>query len=111
MTRLDHRHNFSTHFYPIYLDMFSSNSRSTPSLLQTLKLGSLLAALKKIAKSSFAPQLGLSLFIGLRLGGTTSLAFTWFLQTLAFTSFNRVCTSQVSGDVVAIPTFEISEAI
>jgi len=100
LTRLDHRHNFSQHFYPIYLSLSPSASGSASASAGRLGLPwptttpAMAAILTKLATSSFVPQLGLTLFVGFRLGGKITLAYTWFLQTLVFTSFNRVCTSQ-----------------
>ena len=40
------------------------------------------------------PQLGLVAALGIFLGRRASLPFAMFVQTLTFTAFNRVCTSQ-----------------
>lgn len=69
--RLDHRHNFSSAFYPISL------SASANPL------------------SNFIPQLILTFTIGALFSQDLPLA--WFLQTAVFVTFNKVCTSQVSG--------------
>ncbi|KDQ17920.1 glycosyltransferase family 50 protein [Botryobasidium botryosum FD-172 SS1] len=71
LSRRDHRHNFSLYFYPIYL------SYTTPS-------SSLL---------SFVPQMVLSIGFGFAFG-KRDLPFAWFVQTMAFVTFNKVCTSQ-----------------
>lgn len=85
-SRLDHRHNFSQHFYPIYLRLSAvtdvAASKYPGQVVQIL------------ARSSFVPQLGLSTLIGFGLGKRGSTAYVCFLQTMVFVSFNRVCTSQ-----------------
>ncbi|KAH7099703.1 PIG-M-domain-containing protein [Auriculariales sp. MPI-PUGE-AT-0066] len=79
--RLDHRHNFSPYFYPTYL--------SYPAL-DTPRPGASLALL-----FSFLPQLGLSGIAGLLLGRRReNLPFAFFVQTVIFVTFNKVCTSQ-----------------
>jgi phosphatidylinositol glycan class M len=86
---MDHRHNFSPFFYPIYLQMFSQGAAST---------GSLQAAMDTVIRhplASFLPQFSLAMGSGLVLPATTSVTFTWFVQTVAFVTFNKVCTSQV----------------
>ncbi|TFK55072.1 glycosyltransferase family 50 protein [Heliocybe sulcata] len=89
LSRLDHRHNFSPYFYPIYLTYPSvQTAASTLSLAQKLLRSPL---------TSFVPQMALSLGSGLAfgmLGGKEHLPFTWFVQTVVFVVFNRVCTSQ-----------------
>lgn len=87
-TRLDHRHNFSSYFYPIYLSLFLSTGPSPPSLT--------LAAIRH-PLSSFVPQFGIVLSAGFLLTPRTGLVFAMFLQTAAFVVFNKVCTSQVSS--------------
>jgi hypothetical protein len=74
LSRRDHRHNFSPYFYPIYLTY--TNASSASSLL------------------SFIPQMILSLGTGL-LFGRKNLPLAWFVQTMAFVTLNKVCTSQV----------------
>jgi phosphatidylinositol glycan class M len=70
--RKDHRHNFSLYFYHMYLNTDAS------------LMGSLL---------SFIPQLIVVVGLGIRFAN--DLAFAWFLQTFAFVTLNKVCTSQV----------------
>jgi GPI mannosyltransferase 1 subunit M len=47
--------------------------------------------------TSFVPQMGLSMGLGLLFGKRMDdMPFTWFVQTVVFVVFNKVCTSQVS---------------
>jgi len=88
--RLDHRHNFSPYFYQTYL--------SYPSLDQGLhdSTNSLWIRTLRSPLASFAPQMVLSFGLGLMFGKTNEdLPFTWFVQTVVFVIFNKVCTSQV----------------
>lgn len=89
--RLDHRHNFSLYFYPIYL------SSTSPSNLMP---SSLFSFIMRHPLTSFVPQLILSIGLGF-IFGHKDLAFAWFVQTVAFVTFNKVCTSQVSSTVFA----------
>ncbi|TFK30163.1 GPI mannosyltransferase 1 [Coprinopsis marcescibilis] len=87
--RLDHRHNFSPYFYLTYLIYPSTDPTSSPETV------TLLSRLLRSPLASFAPQMGLSLGLGLLFGTTKEdLPFTWFLQTVVFVIFNKVCTSQ-----------------
>ncbi|CAE6418916.1 unnamed protein product [Rhizoctonia solani] len=82
LTRRDHRHNFSPYFYPIYLNYdLGYPSDSLPSQMLRNPL------------FSFVPQMGLCAVSGLLLG-KKDLAFAWFIQTMIFVTFNKVCTSQ-----------------
>ena len=74
VTRKDVKHNFSVYFYVIYLTMDTSLSW----------IISLLA---------FVPQLLLVLVFGVKY--YKDLPFCCFVQTFAFVTFNKVCTSQV----------------
>lgn len=106
LTRLDHRHNFSHYFYQIYLASASASSDFESidnPLFQTIY---------GIVTSTFIPQLTLSLGLGFLLTKTqeslrisailhrtssvpgSNLATIFFIQTMCFTTFNRVCTSQ-----------------
>lgn len=88
LSRLDHRHNFSPYFYPIYLTLFPPAERTTPSAFLTASRHPL---------ASFVPQFGLVLAAGFLLTPRTGLVFAMFVQTVAFVVFNKVCTSQVSS--------------
>ncbi|ODN98437.1 phosphatidylinositol glycan, class M [Cryptococcus wingfieldii CBS 7118] len=81
LTRLDHRHNFSPYFYPIYLSLFPSSSQLSSAVITILRhpLTSFLPQLSLILCSSFIPA---------------KLDFVFFLQTAIFVTFNKVCTSQ-----------------
>lgn len=82
--RRDHRHNFSPYFYPTYL--------TYPSIHDETNGRSSLTSHPLI---SFVPQMALSLGAGILLGSNpTDLPLTWFIQTMIFVTFNKVCTSQ-----------------
>ena len=70
LARRDHRHNFSPHFYLLYL----ARGRAAAGLL------------------CFVPQLALVVHVAVT--QHRSLAFCCFLQTLLFVALNKVCTSQ-----------------
>ncbi|PLW22403.1 hypothetical protein PCASD_05106 [Puccinia coronata f. sp. avenae] len=82
LRRLDHRHNFSPYFYPIYL-----------SFTSTLKERSALLHLLQHPLTSFIPQMSLSLALGFYYG-KQHLPFACFIQTYVFVVFNKVITSQ-----------------
>jgi phosphatidylinositol glycan class M len=85
--RLDHRHNFSPFFYPIYL---TYPDKLIPPEPQTLLQSSLRSSL-----ISFVPQMTLVLGQGVLFARESDdLPFTWFTQTVVFVVFNKVCTSQ-----------------
>lgn len=95
--RLDHRHNFSPYFYLIYLT-YTSSSTSQPLDM------SLWRRLLRSPLTSFVPQMALSLGAGLLFGRRREdLVFAWFVQTVAFVMFNKVCTSQVSPPQEVLP--------
>lgn len=79
-TRTDHRHNFSLYNTLLYLS--SADTSKTPLVFSVERL-------------AFLPQLLLSCIILPLLPSTRySLATTMLAQTLAFVTFNKVCTSQ-----------------
>jgi hypothetical protein len=80
--RLDHRHNFSPYFYPIYLSLYST----PPHGIQTILRHPL---------TSFIPQAGICLISGFILTQKANIELAMFVQTLGFVLFNKVCTSQV----------------
>ena len=80
LKRIDHRHNFSP--YNTLLHLVSAIPRSPPGSLRFESL-------------AFVPQLFLSaIFIPFALA-KKDLAGTMLVQTFAFVTFNKVCTSQV----------------
>ncbi|KAF5330554.1 hypothetical protein D9619_005315 [Psilocybe cf. subviscida] len=92
--RLDHRHNFSPYFYLTYLTYpsLSASSSSTHSLPSPF--GSWTPVMRS-PLTSFVPQMGLALGLGFLFGRwKEDLVFTWFVQTVVFVVFNKVCTSQ-----------------
>lgn len=88
--RLDHRHNFSPYFYLTYLTYPTSSVSTTTASL------SFWSRIVRSPLVSFVPQMGLTLGSGLLFGRRKQdLVFTWFVQTVVFVLFNKVCTSQV----------------
>ncbi|KIL69993.1 glycosyltransferase family 50 protein [Amanita muscaria Koide BX008] len=89
--RLDHRHNFSPYFYLTYLTYPALNitsSTAAPLVPWTSRL-------IRSPLASFVPQMALALGTGLLFGRRKEeLVFTWFVQTVLFVLFNKVCTSQ-----------------
>ncbi|KAG9010333.1 GPI mannosyltransferase 1 [Tulasnella sp. 427] len=89
ISRRDHRHNFSLYFYPTYLSYPASASTApmpSPSSLSAALSSPLL---------SFVPQMGLTALAGFLLAiNMEDLPFAWFVQTVIFVNFNKVCTSQ-----------------
>lgn len=85
LSRLDHRHNFSPYFLPIYLNLTSSAGASPA--------GVFLSALRH-PLASFLPQFSLVLAAGLALQPALGVEGAMFFQTAIFVVFNKVCTSQ-----------------
>jgi phosphatidylinositol glycan class M len=77
VSRQDPRHNFSVHFYHLYLNSVTSTHTTAVALLP------------------FAPQLVLVLVFSVAFRGRDSLHFGLFASTFAFVTFNKVCTVQV----------------
>ncbi|GAA6060212.1 hypothetical protein JCM10212_002291 [Sporobolomyces blumeae] len=87
LTRLDHRHNFSPYFYSYYLSSFASSTPPSPGPLQLLR------SFAAHPLAAFLPQMILSVGLGF-VFAHDDLAYAWFVQTFAFVTFNKVCTSQ-----------------
>ncbi|THH10781.1 hypothetical protein EW145_g1086 [Phellinidium pouzarii] len=87
--RLDHMHNFSPYWLPIYLTHpdYAHLHPNQPTVLHYFA---------RSPFASFIPQMSLSLGSGLVFGraGAHNLPFTWFVQTAIFVTLNKVCTSQ-----------------
>ncbi|KIK57633.1 glycosyltransferase family 50 protein [Collybiopsis luxurians FD-317 M1] len=97
--RLDHRHNFSPYFYLTYLTYPSNTNSTAPILLSSTSASSISTWWTNLLESpltSFVPQMTLAIGTGLVFGTLpkTHLPFTWFIQTVLFVVFNKVCTSQ-----------------
>ncbi|KAG6908767.1 hypothetical protein DXG01_003379 [Tephrocybe rancida] len=85
--RLDHRHNFSPYFYLTYL--------TYPVPGATAETTDILGRIVRSPLTSFMPQMGLAVGTGLAFGRRErDLPFAWFVQTVVFVIFNKVCTSQ-----------------
>ena len=79
LSRVDHRHNYSPFFYPIYL-LISQPTTPIPYL-------------PRLATHAVLPQTALLLFTSLRLA-PHDLPFTLFLQSFMFVTLNKVITGQ-----------------
>jgi hypothetical protein len=88
LTRLDHRHNFSPYFYPIYHSLFPSST----TYIDTYPL---LAKIIRHPLTSFLPQTTLVTLAGFKLPKAIGIEGTMFFQTVIFVIFNKVVTSQV----------------
>ena len=77
ITRKDTQHNFSIYFYPLRI------AEDLAPVFSTV-----------VGLCAFFPQLGAT--IALTYKYYRDLPFCWFMITLAFVTFNKVCTSQVS---------------
>lgn len=102
--RLDHRHNFSPYFYLTYLTYPSLSGAASASSASApfLPFGTW-TRLMRSPLTSFVPQMGLALGLGFLFGRRKEdLVFTWFVQTVVFVVFNKVCTSQVRVSILHI---------
>lgn len=94
---MDHRHNFSAYFYPIYLQMFDEGTSTVKAAGVISTLSKIMDKIARHPLSSFFPQFSLAIGSGFLLpAASVSITFTWFIQTLVFVTFNKVCTSQVN---------------
>lgn len=93
LTRIDHRHNFSP--YNTLLHLASTQSAAAAASSSTSTSGSEIISISMgIERLAFLPQLLLSaIFIPLILA-KRSLPGAMLVQTFAFVTFNKVCTSQ-----------------
>jgi phosphatidylinositol glycan class M len=78
VTRIDHRHNFSVYNTVLHLSSLQGNETGL-----------------RIESLAFLPQLLLSVVAIPLVMAKSDLATTMLAQTLAFVTFNKVCTSQV----------------
>lgn len=85
ITRIDHRHNFSPYFLPLYLLYTPAADGSLPDLPGSESAAKL---------SSFIPQLIVVAWIGIRVA-RHDLIMAFGAQTMAFVVWNKVSTSQV----------------
>ncbi|KAL2427285.1 GPI mannosyltransferase 1 [Exophiala dermatitidis] len=93
LTRIDHRHNFSPYNTLLYL---SSAQRAGAIVTTTGSAGSssTAAAAFSFESLAFVPQLLLSACLIPLAMAKRDLPATMLAQTLAFVTFNKVCTSQ-----------------
>lgn len=91
LSRIDHRHNFSVYSTLLY---YRSAWESGLVLPSKVTFGPLVALLQKPESWAFIPQLSLSGVILPLAFSKHDLVKTMFLQTFAFVTFNKVCTSQ-----------------
>ena len=77
ITRKDTQHNFSIYFYPLRI------AEDLAPVFSTV-----------VGLCAFLPQLGATIAFTYKY--YRDLPFCWFMITLAFVTFNKVCTSQVS---------------
>lgn len=84
LTRIDHRHNFSAYNTLLYFSSAQTARNFTHSLSSSISFESL----------AFIPQMLLSTFLIPVALAKRDLPATMLAQTLAFVTFNKVCTSQ-----------------
>lgn len=88
--RVDHRHNFSPYFLPLYLLHTPDTEGTLPLLGGGFWAGETISRL-----GAFLPQLAVVAYIGIRVG-KKDLVAAMAAQTMAFVVWNKVSTSQVS---------------
>ncbi|ANB15202.1 Gpi14p [Sugiyamaella lignohabitans] len=82
LSRIDHRHNFSPYSTLLYMSSFPGASQST------------LNSIPQPEAWAFVPQLAISGILLPLAFARRDLIKTMFVQTFAFVTFNKVCTSQ-----------------
>ena len=93
--RMDHRHNFSPHFYSTYLLKSSAFDTSMMSAVASLPATTPSASVLLLPWSLFPffPQL-LLIFTAAISTASKELEICLLVQTLVFVAFNKVCTAQ-----------------
>lgn len=88
--RVDHRHNFSPYFLPLYL----LHTPGQDGWLPALAGGGVWAGEAASRLGAFLPQLAIVAWIGMRVGKKDLIA-AMAAQTMAFVVWNKVSTTQV----------------
>lgn len=88
-SRLDHRHNYSIYWYPIYLVRAREEGLSISTTTETTAF----SLMTILSKGLFLPQILLLLLTSIKFS-PTDLPFGVFLQTFIFVVFNKVITGQ-----------------
>jgi len=88
LSRSDHRHNFSPFFLPSYLSSSALSSSVLEGWPSTFLLFNSIQSYV-----AFIPQLAVTAYLGFSMGSQDLVAAITF-QTMAFVTFNKVCTSQ-----------------
>lgn len=101
LNRRDYKHNFSPYWFLIYLTYpVPAGPSSSDVIVNALPFWRLAA---RSPLTSFVPQMILSLGTGVLFGREKKdIPFTWFVQTAIFVTFNKVCTSQVCIEMLAL---------
>lgn len=111
LTRLDHRHNFSAYFYPIYHSLFpqTTSSAASDTLSRFLSSNPALSQFLQHPLLSFLPQITLVAYAGFTLPKRIGIEATMFFQTALFVAFNKVVTSQVLS-ILLLPVGGLADA-